>query len=163
MKPLPDEMEVQPLEAARNLALRRLGRMAQTEYQLQSYLLTKGTEAELANQVVARLVEVGLINDLEYARAWIRSRRLIRQAGDSLLRRELKLRGVEAEVVESALAFESVDSEELARDLATRRWTSLSRLAVEDRKRRVVGLLVRRGHSVSTAWRVVGELASTEV
>lgn len=155
------ETPADPVEVARAIALRRLGRMPQTASQLKTYLLGKSTPVDVAESVVARMADVGLIDDAEYARMWVRSRRLIKNAGDSLLRRELRQRGVAQDLVEDALTSEVADVRALALDLAERRWRALSRLQPEARRKRVVALLIRRGHNPGTAFAVVREVEQT--
>ena len=162
-EPSPEGEESDPVELAKALALRRLGRLPQTEAQLSEYLQRKGVPESAVEAVVARMVELRLVDDAEYAAMWVRSRRAIRKSGAAVIRRELQQRGVAAELVQAALDSEPVDEEQLARELAARKWQSLARLDDSARANRVVGFLVRRGHGVGTAYRVVAELRSEDI
>ena len=155
--------DTEPLEAAKGLALRRLGRLAQTQSQLTTYLLGKGLEADLVQAVVDRMVEIGLVNDEEYAGMWIRSRRRTRQSGASAIRRELLAKGVTADLIEQSLLAEPCDEFELALELGTRKWRSVQSLPEPKRSERLVSHLVRRGHSVGTAWKVARQLGVDDV
>lgn len=162
-EPRPELADDDPVEVGKAIALRRLGRLPQTEAQLTEYLLRKGVPEAAAEVVVARLAELRLVDDAEYAAMWVRSRRAVRKSGSAAIRRELQQRGVAAELVEAALAAEPADEFALAMELGARKWQTLLRLEEPARSNRVVGFLVRRGHSLATAYRVVGELRSADV
>lgn len=143
------------------MALRRLGRMPQTERQLADYLQRRGVAESVCAEVLGRLRTARLLDDAEYAEMFARSRRRTKQAGGGLIRRELRERGVAAETIEAAIEAEPVDERELAAALAERKWQSLARLDLAVRSRRTVSFLVRRGHSPAVAYSVVRELSAT--
>ena len=58
----------------------------------------------LVEQVVARLVEVGYLDDEAFARAWVESRDRAHPRGAAALRRELATRGVASDAIAAALA-----------------------------------------------------------
>ena len=62
-----------------------------------------GYRQELVDSVVARLVEMGYLDDAAFARAWVESRDRARPRGAAALRRELALKGVERSIIEQAL------------------------------------------------------------
>jgi regulatory protein len=63
-----------------------------------------GYRAALVEGTVARLVELGYLDDERYAAAWIASRDRSRPRGSTALRRELRRKGIEPAVIEAALA-----------------------------------------------------------
>lgn len=67
-------------------------------------LLTAGFAEELVEAAIGRLLEVGYLDDLAFARAWVASRDRARPRGAVALRRELRLRGVDEAVIEAVLA-----------------------------------------------------------
>jgi regulatory protein len=58
----------------------------------------------LAEQAIARLVELGLLDDLAFAQSWVESRDRARPRGSHALRRELALKGIDRETIEGLLA-----------------------------------------------------------
>jgi regulatory protein len=58
----------------------------------------------LAEQAIARLVDLGLLDDLAFAQAWVESRDRARPRGSQALRRELALKGIDRETIEGLLA-----------------------------------------------------------
>lgn len=67
-------------------------------------LVHLGYRADLSDQVVARLVESGYLDDEQFARAWVESRDRARPRGTFALRRELVLKGVDRALIDTVLA-----------------------------------------------------------
>ena len=63
-----------------------------------------GYRAELVEGAIERLVDLGMLDDAAFARAWVESRDRSRPRGARALRDELRRMGVPAEDVERALA-----------------------------------------------------------
>jgi regulatory protein len=111
--------------------------------------------------VLDRLTEVGLVDDGEYARAWVESRHAGRGLGRRALAAELHDRGVAAEHVEGAVdQLDAATEEETARALVRRRLPSVGGLSPAARQRRLLGLLARKGYAPGLAFRVVREAVS---
>jgi regulatory protein len=148
-----------PESVARTLCLRALTGAPKTRQQLAEMLARKDVPETAAEAVLDRFVEVGLIDDAAFARAWVDSR----QAGRGLARRalqaELKAKGVDAEV--AAQAVETVDDDDeraAARRLVERRARSMQRLDRATATRRLIGMLARKGYGGGLAAAVVREV-----
>jgi len=142
----------------RKILLDQLTGQARTRKELATKLAAKGVPDELAEMLLDRFTEVGLINDEAFARAWIESR----QPGKGLARRalaqELRRKGIDDEVAREALDEIDPDDEiEVARVLVRRKLRSVSGLDEVKATRRLVGMLARKGHSPGVAYRVVRE------
>jgi regulatory protein len=119
----------------------------------------RGIPVDVATRVVDRFVEVGLIDDAEYARLWAASRHRTKGSARSVLRQELRAKGVDDASVTEALEQIDGDSEwDRARRLVAVRARSLGRFDDATRQRRLVSLLMRRGYSQSVALGVVREV-----
>jgi regulatory protein len=116
----------------------------------------KGVAAEAAAAVLDRFEELGLINDVGYAEAFVESRHRVRGQGRRALSAELRHRGVADEVVAEAVGALDPDLEfETACRLARSRYDRMSRLAPEVKVRRLAGFLARKGYSGAIVARVV--------
>ncbi|MGH3497161.1 MAG: regulatory protein RecX [Nocardioidaceae bacterium] len=157
--PDPDEgPDADPGTVARRIALRRLTDQPRTRADLAQALAKRNVPDDVAVPLLDRFEEVGLLDDAAYARAWVSSR----QAGRGLARRalavELRRKGVPDDVANAALDELDPDAEtETARRLVRRKLTSTAGLDPAVRRRRLVGLLARRGYPAGVAARVVGE------
>jgi len=74
-----------------------------------------GYPASLCDEVVERLVELGYLDDLAFAQAWVESRDRVRPRGSAALRRELLMKGVAREVIDEVLAERSAADHGTAR------------------------------------------------
>ena len=66
-------------------------------------LTTMGYRSALVDGAVARLTDMGYLDDQAFARSWVASRDRARPRGEHALRRELQLKGVDREVVDAVL------------------------------------------------------------
>lgn len=73
-------------------------------------LTAAGYRADLVEVAVARLLELGILDDAAFAAAWVASRDRARPRGARALRDELRRKGVAPEVVEAALAGREADA-----------------------------------------------------
>lgn len=62
-----------------------------------------GYPPDLVEAVIERLLAVGYLDDVAFARAWVASRDRAHPRGATALRRELRLRGVEPSIIEAVL------------------------------------------------------------
>lgn len=153
------QAEADPAQAARTIVLRRLAAAPRTYAQLRDGLLERGFEINVITAVLDRYVEVGLINDTEFAEMWVRSRHSIRGNARSVLRRELRDKGVPTDDAEVALATITDEAErERAGDLVRRKLASTVRLEHQARVRRLASMLARRGYPPGVCFGVVKEV-----
>ncbi len=166
--------DADPAQVARTIALRRLTAAPRSCAQLRADLLARGVAPDVADEVVERFTEVGLLDDVEFARMWVDSRRRTRGAARPVLRRELRDRGIDEDIVTAALADLDADAEraravELVRARSAKLTATPSRASrvtgadsaapTPDRRHRLlVGYLVRRGYATGQAHDVVREV-----
>ena len=136
--------------ACREAALRLLERQRRTRADLERRLRDKGYAGATLNGVLDRLAAVGLVDDVEYARAFMAGRRARRSAGARRIEQELRARGVAAEDVAAAAArldAEQGGMDELAaaRRVIAQAERRLGGLDPRVRRRRLYALLARRG------------------
>jgi regulatory protein len=119
-------------------------------------LLRKEIEEDVADQVLSRLDEVGLVDDAAFAELWVHTRHMNQGLGRRALAMELRRKGVSDDVVAEAVATVDADAEEeRARQLVRKRLRSLPGADESARVRKLVGMLARRGYSEGLAFRVV--------
>jgi regulatory protein len=112
----------------------------------------------VAERLLTRFEEVGLIDDAAFARSWVESRQSGKGLGRRALAQELRRKGIDDEVAREALdEVEPHDEEEAARALVRRKLRTLRQVDRATATRRLTGMLARKGHSGEVAWRVVRE------
>ncbi|MGW3041286.1 recombination regulator RecX [Kitasatospora sp. NPDC001159] len=151
-----EEEQSDPETRARDICLRLLTGAAKTRKQLADALRKREIPEEVADEVLTRLEEVGLIDDAAFAVAWVESRHAVRGLSRRALAQELRTKGVAADLVEQAVAqLDHDDEADAARALVERKLRSTRGLDPQVRTRRLVGMLARRGYSEGLAFRVV--------
>jgi regulatory protein len=161
-KPSPEE-ELDPATKAREICLRQLSHGPRTAAQLTAAMGRKGIEEDVANEVLERFTDVGLIDDAAFAEAWVESRHTGRGLARRALAHELRSRGVDTGIIAVAVAELDPERElETARALATKRLAATRGLETPARFRRVASLLARKGYSESVAYRVIREALEAE-
>lgn len=125
-------------------------------------LVLKGYCDETASKVADVLEDIGYINDREFTRWWINSRRRNRPKGIPALKLELKNKGISADIIEDVLEELPFDEYELA-------WKSCGSMLDKYRKlppnvamRRLTALLKGRGFGWDTVSKVVKEFFETQ-
>ena len=118
---------------------------------------------DVAEQVLGRYTEVGLIDDAAFARAWVQSRHTGRGLARRALAAELRQRGVADETVNDAVEeLEPAQEEAAARALIAKRMAVTRGLDPVKRTRRIVSVLARKGYSGGLAYRLVREALEEE-
>ncbi|KPI25293.1 Regulatory protein recX [Actinobacteria bacterium OV320] len=152
-----------PAERARAICLRLLTGTPRTRKQLADALRKREIPDEVAEEVLSRFEEVGLINDGAFADAWVESRHHGRGLARRALARELRTKGVDSELIEEAVGrLDSDQEEETARQLVARKLRSTRGLDRDKRLRRLAGMLARKGYPEGMALRVVRQALEEE-
>lgn len=143
---------------ARRILLDQLTGQARSRAELSGKLARKGVPEELAQRLLDRFEEVGLVDDSAFARSWVHSRGSGKGLARRALSQELRRKGIDDEVARTAL--DEVDPEEeveAARLLVRRRLRTVARLDRDAAVRRLTGMLARKGHPAGVCFRVVRE------
>lgn len=152
-----------PAEQARAICLRLLTGTPRTRKQLADALREREIPQEVADEVLSRFEDVGLINDASFAGAWVESRHHGRGLARRALARELRTKGVDPVLIDEALGqLDSDREEETARALVARRLPATRGLDRDRRIRRLAGMLARKGYGEGVALRVVRQALEEE-
>ena len=146
------EQSSDPMEVGRLIALRQLEARPRTQREMHEILCARGIPSDVADEIVDRFVEVGLLDDRAYARLWVESRMRTRGLGTAALRRELRSHKVPDLVIDEVLSGVDVQDtlEAAVAQVRGRVARCLLPLDLKD-ERRLVAFLLRRGHSLDDA------------
>lgn len=150
--------DADPYAVARAIVLRQLTMAPRSRKQLSDKLAQRGCDPDVADAVLDRMAEVGLIDDEAYARMLVRSQQVGRGLASRALAQELRKKGVDDEVARATL--DEVDPEEekeRARALVAKKMRSMAGLEATVQTRRLAGMLARKGYSSSVSWSVIRE------
>lgn len=128
-----------------------------TRRELAVRLKSRGRPEDVVEEVLDRLEKVGLIDDGRFARQWVDERLRKRPVGLSLLRRELRQKGIDPEIIDAALENSASGEEETDRayQALRRQAPRYARLDRDAAHRRMVAFLGRRGFGQGVIYDVV--------
>jgi len=147
------------VERARQTALRFLAHRMRTGREVRDKLTARGFDRGTVSTVVERLTEVGLINDAEYAAAYLRTSLKLRPRSYRVLLSELTKKGVSRETAGRAIgeSVELTPEVEAARRVMAKAARTYGRLPDGERRRKLFSFLARRGFSPDTISELLGE------
>jgi regulatory protein len=150
-------------EAARAACLRMLTAAPRTRAQLAAALRRRRVPDEIAESVLGRFAEVGLIDDAAFARAWVESRHHGKGLARRALAAELRQRGIpDGEVRAAVDSLGPQDEAAAARRLVTKRLAATRGRPLATRARQLLGMLARKGYPPGLAAQVVREALEQE-
>jgi regulatory protein len=139
------------LREAMEVAGKHLASRARSEREVRDKLRGADFDEDVIEQTVVRLTELGLLDDLAFATAWIEERSARRSLGPRALKAELAAKGISREVADQALEAQGRDEEALATEAAERHLRKVARYPLQEQYGRLVQALLRRGFSAEAA------------
>ena len=133
-------------EVAFGKALRFLGYRARSVQEVRENLLKHEIPEPVIEEVIKRLQETNLLNDQQFAQAWVENRNTFRPRSRRALAMELRHKGLDDEVVQDTLN-NNVDENALALEAARKYVRKVQQLEWPNFRQRLGGFLGRRGFS----------------
>jgi regulatory protein len=163
MELMSDTLYQKYLTKALGLISRRKKSKKEIELYLLKYVKKDPLLVESIERIIARLEELGYINDTAYAESFIRDKMHLQSKGIVYIKYQLHARGISRDSIEAAyrkVVAESPVEDDVIRKLVQKKM-SLLRGAKPDFKKLIV-YLMRRGFSYELASRVVDEEVKNE-
>jgi regulatory protein len=143
---------------ARKILLDALTGQARSRKELRDKLAKKDVPAELAERLLDRFTEVGLVDDEAFARSWVEGRQRSRGLARRALAQELRRKGVDDETARTALdELDPGQEEQAARLLVRKKLRTLRGVDQTTATRRLAGVLARKGYPAGLAFGIVRE------
>ncbi|MCX6133578.1 MAG: RecX family transcriptional regulator [Ignavibacteriales bacterium] len=146
-------------ERANQIAVNFISYRPRSSKEVTDKLVRKGFTEDIVHAVVEHLREIFLINDLEFARMFVRDKLRGKPVGRALLRRKLMEKGISFQATERVIKEYVTDEneQEAARTLATRKLkmsgARFSDLEPAVRQKRLADYLLNRGFSTEVAYK----------
>jgi regulatory protein len=160
---LPEQVEqlrsAETEQQAVDRALNYLSFRPRSREEVRRYLRRKETPPDIIEAVLARLDRLDFVNDRAFASFWIENREQFNPRGAHALKNELRMKGVEREVVDEMVNDEQ--DEELALRAGRRKALSLINIPDMDYatfRNRLGSFLQRRGFGYEVSKRTVSSL-----
>lgn len=110
-------------DKAYNLALGQVARRPRSEWEMRDYLRRKDYDPELITQLVKRLYAADFLNDRDFARRWVETRRLLKQTSKRRLQQELRAKRISDDIISEVLAEDETDEAEVLRTVVEKKRT----------------------------------------
>lgn len=158
--------------ASRLLSLRPRSRH-ELETRLKQYCYKKKItdSRKIINSVIENLQFKGAIDDLKFAKWWVKQRIEFSPKGKLLLVGELKSKGVRDEIIKQAIDFywrdekdlfgvkrKAVSEEKLAKKAGSKKLREFGRFSTSEFKDKMIKYLMRRGFKYDSALKAAEEL-----
>ncbi len=150
-----DDAELQRLEAeeafetAHEKALRFLEPRPRSSMEIKQHLLKKKIAPDVAERVIARLTDAGLLDDAAFAKYWVENREQFKPRAARALRFELKRKGLATtDIAEAVGAIDESESAYRAGLARAKRWRELERREFMEK---LSAFLIRRGFAYEVA------------
>lgn len=144
-----------------NYTLRLLAKKRYTDFEIRrkckSYLVKRGGDEvgagdgrEVADRVIARLIELKYLDDVAYAKDYINERIKFKPRGIFLIKRELKLKGIVTEV--------AIDEVKMATELLSKkrdRWQQRVARGMRAQKAKAASYLASKGFRPDTVYKAI--------
>jgi regulatory protein len=146
---------------AKNNAINYLSYRQRSSKEIIDHLIKKGFTRACAQDVTRQLQTMHMVNDLEFARAFVRDRLKRRPTGQALLKMQLLSKGMTSTMADTVLAelISPQNQQASALQAAQRKLlltkNSKSNLDGEKRKKRLLDFLLRRGFSYEIALKTI--------
>lgn len=122
-------------------------------------LRDRGYPVEIVTAVVERLKEVGLINDLSYARALLRGKFQAKGVVGSALRADLMRKAIPVEIIDEVIS--EIDSSEIrakAEELVQKKLRTMAQVDFQKQRNRLISMLLRKGYHRGFSYEIVNQI-----
>lgn len=133
---------------ALNTGVRFLGRRARSIKEMETYLIGKDYPEKTINAVIEKLLEKKYLDDHAFARMWIESRNRFNPKGAFALRYELRHKGVDESIIETALSEH--DDNRAAWEAVEKKLSQWKSLGRETLQKKLYTFLSGRGFNYET-------------
>jgi regulatory protein len=147
---------------AKNAALRFLSFRRRTEKEIKDKLRRKGFDDKNIRRTIDKLKEYDLINDSEFATAWVKERLAYKPRGKKLLAQELWKKGIKREIIDQVTEELCQHEDKSAIELLERIKGRYQNLEPKVARRRMYGLLLRRGFSYESVNQALQNILTKE-
>ena len=122
-KDLTDFKQDSELDKIYGRLLDLLARRPRSEWELHDYLKRKKVDNEDADKLLNKLSNHGHINDEDFAKRWVESRRLLKSTSKRKLSMELRQKRIRVEIISKILSDDETDEVEVLKELIAKKRT----------------------------------------
>src|SRR4030042_6593872 len=118
----------------------------------------KVVDQKMLESVMERLSELGYADDEKFTTWWVDQRHKNKPKGQRSIRQELRMKGIDTEIVEKNLGTEQKTEKDLALQAVHKKMLIWCKLSPLDQKRKLYSFLLRQGFDSQIAYSVIDEV-----
>ena len=130
-----------------------------SEKEISLWLRRKKVHESLHTKLFDRLNHLELIDDEKFAKWWVEQRQSFRPKPKRILNNELRIKGINNEIIKKVLGEEEIDEEKMARELLEKRAYKWKGLEPRLTRQKMSQYLVQKGFS----WEIVEKVVKLSV
>ncbi|MDZ5474564.1 recombination regulator RecX [Bacillus sp. 31A1R] len=135
------------IRKAYNQSIQYLSRMMRTEKEIRTFLRGKELPEPVIQEVIHKLYEYKFLNDEDYAYSYVRTQMNTSDKGIDLIKRELREKGVQDQLIEKAIGEYPVEAQiETAKKLCEKYVQKYNRDSDRVIKQKLEQMLLRKGY-----------------
>ena len=123
--------------------------------EVKDYLKRKDIHESLHEELFNRLNRLELLNDEKFAKWWIDQRQSFKPKSKRILMGELRVKGIDKEIIEGVLAETKIDEEKIAQKELEKKLYKWDRLPSNEANRKKTEYLLRKGFSWDIVEKVI--------
>lgn len=120
------------------------------------------TKEEISEIVIESLIQnlkqKNLIDDEQFAKSWVESRRVSKQKGKIAIKSELAQKGISGEIIEKVMGGSAIGEDEIAMHALEKKMKSWKRVEPQKLKQKIFNFLGRKGFEYNVILTVISRL-----
>lgn len=127
-----------------------------SEKEIEDWYRKKNVPESLRKKYLDKLKYLDFVDDFKFAKFWIEQRLSFKPKPVSILKQELRQKGVKQETIDEVLSDFKIDELKQAKNLLEKNQSRWKRLTPDQFKKKASGFLLRKGYN----WEIVNEALS---
>ena len=122
-----------------------------SEKEFKDYLCRKKVPEVIWKDLFSKLKSFELSGDKKFAEWWVETRAIFRPKPKRMIEQELRIKGIDKEIVKQVLDETEIDESRLAKDLLIKRASHWKAVEKEKRTQKMIEYLIRKGFDFEIA------------
>lgn len=129
-----------------------------SEKEIRDYFKRKKHHISIYDALLEKLKHFELVDDEKFAKWWVEQRQEFKPKPKRVLIQELRIKGIDKEIIDKVLSEEEVDEEKMARELIEKKAYKWKNLPPREARMKMSQYLAGKGFSWDVIEKVIGEL-----
>ncbi len=128
-----------------------------SEYEVNMWFKKHSVPVSHQKELLDKLIHLQLLDDEKFAKWWVEQRQSFRPKPKSILYQELRIKGVDKEIIKGVLGETEINEEKMAKDLVDKKMYLWRRLDKFSRKKKISEYLLRKGFVWNIIKKAIGD------